>query len=999
MQDHRLPRHGPGNTLRAVARFLPGVLLGSVLLGALSLAGSAADPAPHVGGFSSLSAAPAQAGTASIDVPSAPSAGQLIYADYKRLEERARSRLVRSLGFRQDISPYQDKESFDELVRSFDSNGGFNAGYDDPDPAITNMTLLERIELADQELNEARDLYAYLAVFAPEDRFRADGDYSAQLCAQPENPNPTPAQPDGSVLPPIVDWCDFPARLRQSVREAANIRLIFAQQFVVDATGPSFSASALVGGEAAVEKELAKLDAAIFQYERAEQRVAEAQNRVVGNGCYVADFFGQTEWQLMSRVAEHKERAQHQRAVRLSYMNIADVDDIPRRHAEARDAYRAATVDGYLQLAAMAGRGQMAAESRCGSTPPAQEQLDELASSLKTTMSKAQEMQEGRNIFGFDISFTPARPFSTGVSACGSSGKGLHEEAFCAAQRAEAIQKQAENASRNFDLNQQALITQINQLNTGLNLRISDDSGCDHQGGDDAAFFDCTAEQIRLVATCDPTDATSFEACIANPAIENSNLRTARRDMRTAWLGLEQAQVTHQNILKRADIEKLRNVQVTSEILTGAKTTAAIEAIIIAANCCTINAFPPGASINPGAFVEAALRPGLILEQAAHEMRIEDANSEAAVRNLFLDLAEAQYQIDMAFQQYRTAESTYDDMSGDLEAAVFEAKRQRAYLVASPANDPAYRMVRDSRRLELAAELEVASQLAYLSARRAEYEYTARLSGSNFRISDIYKARTANDVLLFLERLGQTVGGLPGSVKDAEIDDEDFSISVARHVLGLSDAYLTGEGFSGAALEAERLRRFREWLASRKRLDDNQDEIIAFDFTTTSDTKGILSQVKQQGYDFYWLHKLAGTEGGAQGMGINLVTQQSGLTARQSRISQSGQVELTSFAGCLFTYRLMPDAVMLGLDWPSNQPTDTVTGIVQAAVNGTGSDPTNRFLGRPVAANWQVVMYTGPSPALDIDQLEDIELELSTTFATRESNQAPSLRDCVRADY
>ncbi len=54
--------------------------------------------------------------------------------------------------------------------------------------------------------------------------------------------------------------------------------------------------------------------------------------------------------------------------------------------------------------------------------------------------------------------------------------------------------------------------------------------------------------------------------------------------MRTAWLALEQAQTVHDDILKRADIEKLRNTRFTSKILTGGIQASAFEAIIAAAN-------------------------------------------------------------------------------------------------------------------------------------------------------------------------------------------------------------------------------------------------------------------------------------------------------------------------------------------------------------------------------------------------------------------------------
>ncbi len=63
--------------------------------------------------------------------------------------------------------------------------------------------------------------------------------------------------------------------------------------------------------------------------------------------------------------------------------------------------------------------------------------------------------------------------------------------------RAEVIQKQTENAERKFDLNQEDLVEQINQLNTGLNNAIANESGCCLQGSDDDAFFACAAGANR----------------------------------------------------------------------------------------------------------------------------------------------------------------------------------------------------------------------------------------------------------------------------------------------------------------------------------------------------------------------------------------------------------------------------------------------------------------------------------------------------------------------
>ncbi len=125
-----------------------------------------------------------------------------------------------------------------------------------------------------------------------------------------------------------------------------------------------------MGGEKFVREEVAKLQAATYQFEQGEKGVTDALGRMVGNGCYVSDFFTQTEWGLLSRMAEQKELAQHHTATRLSYLDINSADDVPRQQALARDAYRAALVDGYLKTIGMAGRAVLPPGSGCASTPP-----------------------------------------------------------------------------------------------------------------------------------------------------------------------------------------------------------------------------------------------------------------------------------------------------------------------------------------------------------------------------------------------------------------------------------------------------------------------------------------------------------------------------------------------------------------------------------------------------------------------------------------------------
>ncbi len=1019
MRQNRLLTLGPGPGARMIRTLFLGMTLGVVILFSLiSLSSAAGDsPPPFFGEFNPVSVDPVPLGQWAVLSPSAPAAGALIYADFRQLEAEARDLLDRNRKFREDISPYRGANSFAEIVRKFDAASGFDSAaasttYTD---TVTGapMTLFGRINQADEELRQARDLYAYLAVFASEASFRGDdgnndaipgNNYRDTLCNRPEDPNPQKTPPDGTVLEPVIDWCNFPARLRQSVREAANIRLIFAQEFMVDALGLHFSAGALQGGDTAVKSEIADLTAAAYQYEQVEMGVSEALGRVVGNGCFVSDYFTQTEWALLSRAAEGKELAQHHMAVRLSYMNITDVGDVPDQQAEAEGVYRASSIDAYVKLVGMAGRASLPPGEGCNSQPPENLLVASMATNMLDTRARAREMREGRNIFGFDIAFTPTRPYrSSGTT------QGLYEQAKEEAEAAAIIEEATILSERTFDTNQAMLRDQIEKLNTELLVDIGSMSGCDSQDNPEIAdLAACVEEQITLVSACQVGDP-GFDVCLNNSAIETSDLKTTKREVGILWLTLGQIQTRHQNILLRSEIEDNRAQRITYSINGTAQDLSVKEAIIIAGNCCEVSVGSDGASTstNPGAVLEAGLRPGLIMKQAAHDMEVEDANAEAVIRNLFLDLAEAQYDIDMAFQQLGGKQDEFNNLIGDIRHDLFEVQRQQAYTVngrTNPANDPGYRMTRDSKRLELAAALEKASRTAYLAARRAEYEYAARLFASNFRISDIYKARTAGDVLKFLSDLNGTVQNLAGAIKDAEVQSQQIDVSVVYHVLGLTDQYLATQGFSGAAAQVERQARLQQWINDNQ-IDNGQK--LQFQLTTTSDTKGILSNVIANNYGLVWLLQLSGI--GAPkpentGVGINIVTDQTGPNLRYDvTIRQSAHVEQTTFAGCLFSYRLMPSAVMLGLDWPGNQPTDTVLGVLKAEVNGANGTNTPQFLRRPMAANWQVtITKNSPDniiPDLVLSDVTDIVLKFSATRATRGNNTLPQPTDCVRTDF
>ena len=330
--------------------------------------------------------------------------------------------------------------------------------------------------------------------------------YDEPLCGVTDKEDPDPPDPahSGQVLDPVIDWCNFPARLRQSVREAANLRMIFGQQFMVDAMGLHFSGTEFYGGEDAVRTELAQMRAAKHQYELAKQGLAEALGRAVGSGCYVSDFYTQSEWSLLSRAMENQETAQHHIAVRLSYLDIDSPEEVPQVHAVAQDAFRQASIEGYIRLIGMASLG---AAQPLGVGCDVGERPDgllaaEMAANLLETRRKAREMADGRNVFGFDVTFTPARPFkNTAFQTCEATGpgeRGLWDEAWCAAEYAKELQNdEVDNTPRLRRLASRRCWTQIEEIQEGIDARIVAASGCTNQGDDEAWYAVCDRPDRR----------------------------------------------------------------------------------------------------------------------------------------------------------------------------------------------------------------------------------------------------------------------------------------------------------------------------------------------------------------------------------------------------------------------------------------------------------------------------------------------------------------------
>ena len=350
---------------------------------------------------------------------------------------------------------------------------------------------------------------------------------------------------------------------------------------MVKALDLTFGAGTLIGSEAFVVKEQNNLQAAVTQFSSAETSLRQVIGRQVGNGCTVADYFSDAEWRLLSRASENRQLAQHQLAVRDSYMNIKKPEDLPAQRTKALDTYRNAYTAGYLELIGVAGRKAMPIAAWChDGIQPSGLLLTDMVARLAETRAEAEGLRMGRNIFGYDPTFTPALHYKKSAT---NPDNGLYDLALDWANRAKGFQNDAVAAQRAFDTSQKELMAAIANPTSGLKNTLDkalyDDVSCDSNDPKDADLTACANQQIELLKACPVGGSQAeFDACVNSPEVRSgSTLLQKVKELRASWLDLAGIQQRIDNMKERIAIEHDRNATVTDTIMTNGQQMGAFE--------------------------------------------------------------------------------------------------------------------------------------------------------------------------------------------------------------------------------------------------------------------------------------------------------------------------------------------------------------------------------------------------------------------------------------
>lgn len=759
------------------------------------------------------------------------------------------------------------------------------------------------------------------------------------------------AEPADTMIPLGGDAPAAPVRelgrrgVLTATREMANIHVIFGNEFLVDALDYRFSSSAPPSAQQIILQEIEQLEHALQQFSMAVDVMAHAFNADFGgpSGIYIGDYFTEEEFELFGIVSERMVMALDEIALRYRQLG---------QDEQAQQIYAIGAADQYVQALALANKA-------------AAQDADffahggwEMMANLGRLHAQVQAIHDGLNPFGFTEQYVPIHPYSDLFP--------LTQNQFV--RDATEDEGAAREAQREFDHNATALHQELQ------NLLLTYDS--------------------QLLEMCgESTD--DFLTC------EGGLMEQNYHQMIQAETRIRLAQQRADSIPQRIANEQERAGHIINLVLENGQTMSAWDytialkssysegrshSVSVGTSFGVSCGFPSGCSAsrsisrsvstsksrswNPNAPEIAHLTSLKTIRQSAERAQIEGANSEAAIRNLLLEQADLMLERDLTIQEFNQLSAAHNHLVQKYRNLLNLRAQAQEDLLDSYLNNPAYRILRDTTTIEASRSHAIAAQFAYLTAKTLEYEF---LQPVPF-LSDVFKARTADDIdnfLLDLEQWRVSLGS-PGL-----LNRYPYEISIAQDLLGLSDENLDPDGSMSSYQRSQlRYQLFQEFLQ-----DHVYTDTVKFQFTTSVQDNNIFSQN-------IWNNRIAGVALPAgvpntEGLAMNILTRQFGNVGTPEVIlTHGGQASYRNVEAEITEYNTGP-ARLVGYPVPPGFQNENTTAVILSSVNGNeNGTPTSALFNLSVAAsNWTLkIDLTSPfNDELDTTQIEDLVILLDST--------------------
>jgi len=781
---------------------------------------------------------------------------------------------------------------------------------------------------------------------------------------------------------PILAWEAGGQGVLSSATEIANVHMIFGNEYLVDATDYRFSTAGIPYADQIINQELDELDEAQRQFELIIDLVFRAFNEWgVGAYCNSDQFeqFGMASGLLVSTLNE-----------------IAARHFMLRDSAAALEVYNRAYTQQYMHLMALS---EMAGEA---DTAYLQNGSYEMLNNLSQLRERAQAIHEGLDFFGFAPDYVPLQGYTQlRILTEGPTGNtGL-------LGTARDLEDQAREAQRTFDANASAMATELDNLTVELNSQLFELCGSDVE----------TCEGGLMLQNLDALDVADRRAALALLRAQNLteqiiieeeragqviNVRLALgQELSAAELAkgvLRAVRTTNTEVSSSEDQINL-GVERTGEAYlqtaysfptwkaevgfkATVKATAGYNHAWTWIDSTTTLWDPNEQDIGEWESVQA-------LKQAEAEAKIEGANSAAIVRNLLLQQAEAVQEFYIAAEEFNTLVDENNYLA-ERRSRLLNMREQAINRVAghnSHLLNPAYRIWRDSLTIQSNQAHALAAQFAYLTARAAEYELLTPYPN----LGKIFRARTSNDIRLFLDELKVWVQALdlPG-----QLNRYPYTLSLARDLWGLTDQTIDPEGvLSASEREQKRYEEFQKLLQTS--LSEGQLEAW---FTTA------LDQQRSEGLYLFspnvWNNRIAGIGtplAANEGVMLNIVTRQSSVSDVEVLLihgSATGGAEAYRNVNNETVYYDPGTAVPVGYVLPAGLDPENTTVVLRPAINGVGGIANSGLLNLSVAASsWTLRIPSTTRGNLDYSQIEDIQIILDTTGRALPGLEAQAVQD------
>lgn len=764
-------------------------------------------------------------------------------------------------------------------------------------------------------------------------------------------------------------------RLLETLKLMANIDLLIADEFLIDALEFRFSAFDLMAAEK-LDEQLAHLDKARIYYQKAVDVFVYGFSPAVGTNIFISELFDDDVFDLFILSTERLSMAMRE----ISAKQLARlISPNPLEEVYARttsgDTLKQTCTTTYLLSAAAAKNAGDQFEKYGGKR---------LVNALTTLRHQGNIYKGGLNPLGYDDRFIPMQDFTT-----------LYNMAISRKNIAEASQADLKETIRDFDADSEKMRAAINALITNPNGYKSQLATLTGVAVNDWDFINKVIAAGEDLYGC-PIDSPDFTQCIAGKTA--GVLGAKYRQIREAELRVELALKRKENMISMVEMEnQAHNELLEIENINDSKIRGYLkdhlEAMKKARTIQKVKTKTKGEGTREDTITSYHIQnpqlqidfdKEIALQEAQRNYRIATLNLEygKTIKNMLNQVAEAEIEIGLAIEAKNAAVMDFDNALKEKENLLYlytKSEAQLAYDLGIYAEKiPEIRILRCQAAIDLSRDLNNAVHYAYLAAKAIEYQYMKPLVNltvlnQTLNIHDLYKVQTAEDLTQFLEKLYDYNACPWGSVAETKV-----TISLAKNILGLTDAYLNPDNVL-TPVEVAKLRTQKVQAFISGKIDKT-DNSLNFDFSTALTDTYILQFNKYNMKIWYGSLSAPCDPVPAKGVAVRFNTTQIQSITPYVRLTQKGHS--TYFNSNREILEYVPMGEYLNLLTADTSSTPATVGQFTAYVNKDPAvdalwDPS--FKGRSVASSdWTLRITDIGDYPIDWSKVTDIYLYMDT---------------------